>query len=398
MKVLLINNFFCKKGGAETVFLNTIELLRSKGHDVVTLSLDENIETVEDNGHYFVKRKSIYHNQFYSFEAKRKISEIIGKEKPDLAHIHNIIGRITFSILPVLKKNNIPVVATIHDFRLLCPTYSFVNSANEICEKCINGSFYNCALHNCSQKGRIHSTILAIESYWRNIFIPFNKYIDEFIFVSDFYKDKFLNVFPELLTKSHRIYNFADKFECTKGRGNYFFFLGRLSKIKGLFTLIKAFAGTENQNLKIAGEGELKTQIKEIKTSNIELLGFKNKENIQELIKNCSFVIVPSEWYENNPMAIIESYALSKPVIGSEIGGIKELIENENTGLLFNPYESEHLKQISINAVNLADKKYYEMCINAYNFAQTNFAPDVHYNQLINVYSNLVQNKRKNCV
>lgn len=390
MKILLVNNNHYRAGGAESVYLNTINLLREKNHQVLSLSRLNSKTIVTGNGEFFINYSDNIYDRFYNQAAAKKIEYILKTEKPEIVHIHRVIGGITFSILPVIKKYNIPVVMTIHDFRMLCPVTMFMNRKGEICEKCLGGNYFQCVTNNCSPEGRVRSSLIATESYLRDFFLPYDKYVDKFIFVSDFSKKKFLEVKPELEEKSFRIYNFSKRFHSYNFFGNYFLYVGRLVREKGLFTLLNAFKDLPQINLKILGDGELRNMIVDAKSSNVELLGYKHGEELEELIGNASFAIVPSECYENNPMSIVESYSFGKPVIGAELGGIPEVIVNGKTGFLFKARESENLASIVSRCSKISISDYQELSQNAFLFAQNNFTQEIYYDSLIKIYNMLI--------
>lgn len=395
MKILLINNNHYRVGGAESVYLNTIEILSQNNHNVISLSRKNFNYSETNNDEYFINSSESLFNRFYNNEAAKTIELILKNEKPDIVHIHRIIGGITFSILPIIKKFNIPIVMTIHDFRMLCPVTMFMNKKGEICEKCLGGHYFECIINNCSPEGYVRSALITLESYLRDFLLPYNKYVDKYIFVSDFSKRKFLEAKPELKEKSFRIYNFNKKLKFNNIFGNYFLYFGRISREKGLLTLLKAFQILPHIQLKIVGDGELKNLINNLKSPNVELLGYKSGIELENIISNASFIIVPSECYENNPMSIVESYSLSKPVIGSDIGGITEIIINGETGYLFHPGNSEQLAQIVNNCSKMSKDEYDKFSQNAFSFAQNNFTQEIYYENLINVYNSCLDNLAK---
>lgn len=396
MKILQIHNNYFKKGGAETVFLNTIELLRKKKHLVMSFSQRSDFDIFSKYENFYSDPNSLIHNRFYSFESKIKLKKLLAEEKPEIAHIHNIVGGITFSILPVLKKYNIPIVATIHDYRYLCPVYDFINGKNEICEKCKTGKYYNCFIQNCSDRGRLRSCLLTIESYLRDILTPYAKLIDSFIFVSNFIQEKFLEVKPDLYNRSYRLYNFSNHSEKTLSHNNYFLYFGRIMKEKGLYTLLEAFKKLPNQKLIVVGDGEIRNELEEKKSSNIQFLDFKSGNDLYDKIKNALYVLVPSEWYENNPLAIIEAFSFGKPVIGSNIGGIPELVTQNKTGFLFEPGNVQQLIDTVENTERIDQSKYNELCDNAFQFFQDNFTDEIHYNRLMTVYKETIKRNNEN--
>lgn len=398
MKILQINNFLEKFGGSETVYLNTIELLKQNGNDVFSLSLLPQNDIDSNLSNYFVNKKNLLHNKLYSIAAQKKIEHLIKIEKPEIAHIHNIFGGITFSIISSLIKYHIPIVITIHDFRLLCPVFIFYNRQNRICEKCNGGKYYHCLIDNCSPFGIVRSTIVTFESYFRQWFIPFEERIDSFIFVSNFTMNKFFEKYSSLKNKSYQLYNFTFNFNFEKNKTaeKYFLFVGRLSREKGLLTLINAFKELPNSRLLIVGEGPIKKDIFLELPPNVELLGFKKGEELLLLIKNAYFVLVTSECYENNPMGIVESFAIGTPVIGSNIGGIPEIIQDGITGFLFEPGNVSSLVHTLTNTLKINIEEYSIISKEAFNFAKKHFNPSTHYNKLIDIYNKTLLNKKYN--
>lgn len=394
MKILQINNNCYRKSGTDSVYLNTIDLLRSHDHEVMTFSFQDENNVSEIYDKYFVRKNFLNKSfgKFYSISAKSNIERLIKDTKPDIAHFHNIIGGLSSSILPVLKKYNIPTVATFHGFKYLCPAYVFINGKGEICEECKVGKYYKCIKNNCAPEGLVKSTALAIESYLRDSFFPFNKYIDKYIFLSKFFLNKYSEFYPDILDKSIFLYNFLIdiKKEPVNKKGDYFLFFGRLDKEKGIKTLINAFSRNPNVSLKIIGKGQLSEYLLNNKTENVEFLGYKNWNEIQNYLINASFVVVPSECYENNPMTIVESYSFGKPVIGSNIGGIPEIILNEKTGYTFEPKNIDQLAY-TVNVANQLDEaSYNKMSQNSLKFAQEYFSAENYYSKLIALYNSLM--------
>jgi glycosyltransferase involved in cell wall biosynthesis len=222
-------------------------------------------------------------------------------------------------------------------------------------------------------------------------------YIDHFIFVSKFSQSKHCEYDLRFKEKSSQLYNFVpspvNRAKSTKG--SYFLYFGRLSDEKGIKTLLLAFSET-TYNLKIAGMGPLVDVVKryEQTNENINYAGFQTGEKLQKLILNASFVVIPSEWYENNPMSIIESFALQKPVMGANIGGIPELITNDINGYLFNTCNIGSLVRTLKEAKNISDQKYIDLANSAWEFAQQKFDSEIYYRNLLNIYKNVIENKR----
>lgn len=407
MKILLINNFHYYKGGSEAVYFNTADILRKHGHEVLFFSFDRKENISCEQSPYFVtenanlpKWKSLF-NYFYNTEAKRKLSELIKDEKPDIAHIHLFWGGISPSILSTLRKNNIPIIHTAHDYRIVCPAYSFKDSFGNTCEACQGKYFYKCTLKRCSKGSLAQSLIMSLEMYFRNVFFNPAKKLNGIIFVSNFSKSKHMQYAPKLANiESLVLYNYSSKVDInvmSSKHKEYILFMGRLSYEKGIQTLIKAFEQIIDIPLKIAGTGpeedEIKKYIKQKGLTNIELLGYKSGNNLKQLVSKALFVIVPSECYENNPMTIVEANSSGVPVIGSNTGGIPEIIEDRKSGFLFTPRSVEELASVVRYAQNISEIEYKHMSENALIVAKKKFNEENHYERLISFYDQIIKSK-----
>ncbi len=225
------------------------------------------------------------------------------------------------------------------------------------------------------------------------------EYIDHFVMVSKFIYDKHTEYYPVLKKKASVLYNFkeliGEAFPSMSKEVDLVYF-GRLSKEKGIITLLKALVGLKNIKLKIIGTGPEEPNIKRFimdkKLFNIELLGYCKGALLWEHISSARFTVVPSEWYENNPMSIIESLMLGVPVIGSRVGGIPEILV-QNHGFLFEMSSVDSLREAIEKSTSTTQESYDKMSQNAMRFAKDNFSPESHYNSLLNIYSNLIVDK-----
>ena len=388
-------------GGADRVYLNTAALLESNGHSVAYFSVESSKNRYTKFSTYFISylnvRESnilyrfIYSFRYlYNFEAKKKLTQLLSDFKPDIAHLHLFYGTLSSSILSVFKNRGIPVVVTIHDYRLICPTSTFLDKKGNICERCLPEKPYNCFLTACSENSYTQSAILTLEAYLRHYLFKPKDLISWFIFVSRYSMAMHLKYNPKWENKSSVLYNFSSNKNSTiSDRGDYLLYYGRLSFEKGLITLIDTILYS-NYRLKIVGEGPLEKIISSyIKGhNNIDLVGFKEGNELVNYIKGASFVILPSEWYENNPMAIIESFSFGKPVIASEIGGIPELLD-EKRGFLFKPRSKLHLKAAIDSAHKLSYKQYLAMCHECQKFILEKLNPSFYYDELISIYKRI---------
>ncbi len=407
MKVLLANKFFFYKGGAEVSFFGTARVLRANGHEVVFFSMDhpENrnvscarsfVSRVDFEDSLTLRNKlSAAGRVLYSFEAKRSIDALLQKEKPDLVHLHNIHHQISPSIFPAIKKHGIPVVMTLHDYKMVCPVYTLTRNGR-VCEKCAFGKFHFCFFHRCCKKSLLKSSLNTLEMYFHHKMTNLYGLVDVFISPSRFLLQKTAQM--GFTQKVHHLPNFIDcrQFSPSYGEGDgavaYF---GRISREKGLFTLIEAVAGL-NVRCMIYGEGPLKADLERMIAkkgmSNVVLAGHFPSTELMAKIREHLLVVLPSEWYENSPLSILEAFALGKPVIGSQIGGISELIQNGRNGLTFESGNRRALREridCLANNVPLVS----EMGKQGRRFVEQERSPEEYYKGLMKLYRKAKENR-----
>ena len=401
MRVLIAHNRYFLRGGADRVFFQTASLLENRGHTVIPFSMkdERNLPTIYEK--YFVEKLDYskigpsFKNldtalkMIYSKEAKKKIEQLIKDTKPDIAHLHNIYGGITPSIVALLKKHNVPIVMTLHDYKLICPSYSISNNGKP-CEKCKGGKFYNAVFSKCHKNSYLASLVYSTEALIHTFLKSYDN-IDYFIAPSIFLKRKMCE-FGIAEERIEYIPNFVDVkavnpfFESK----NYFLYTGQLLRAKGLFTLLETVRHLDKHySLYIAGDGEQKNKLiefaKEKKIENIRFLGHIKGEDLFKVISEAMFIVLPSECYENAPLSILEAFVYGKPVIGSNIGGIPELISAGETGLLFEPGNYEDLGK-KINYLLKNPSKIIEMGKKARKRAEEEYNPEKYYQRLMAIY------------
>ncbi len=402
MKILLINNFHYPKGGSETVYFNTARLLEQAGHEICNFSVNREKNISTPFSKYFIadstkmsKVKGLQ-KYFYNSEAACKLEQLILAEKPNIAHAHLMWGCTAPAIFKVLKKYHIPLVHSVHDYRMVCPAYTFTSSG-QICEECQGRYFYKCALKRCSKGSLLMSMVMAAEMFYRNMFHNPAMNIDGLIYVSQFAKDIHEKYAPRLKNVlSIVLYNCTQKQNSEeKGRGDYFLFFGRLSHEKGVEVVIDAFKELPDTKLKIVGAGPIESELKQkaARCANVEFLGFKYGEKLHDLIRNAQFVIVPSQWYENNPMTIVEAYSFGTPVIGSDLGGIPEIIKDGATGFVFKHGNTESLLHAIRTADGISKQAYFQMSGHAVRFYEQNFSENGYAEKLIDFYEKVMNQK-----
>ncbi len=412
LKVLSINKYHYLKGGADNIYLQGSKLLEKKGHEVIHFSTVDKRNESSSTSEYFVTNPDFLNKSrikqlllsvryLYSYEAKRKLKRLIKDHKPDVAHLHIFFGEISLSILPVLKKAGIPVVMTLHEYKMLCPAYTLFDQNMKICEKCATGNYIPSVIKRCVGNNFLYSMLSATEGYFRDWIIPYEKYIDHFFTYSDFSSTKHLEYKTGLSKKMSYLNNFIQVPEQVdhSHHENYYLYFGRLSREKGLLTLLKAIKQEPEVVLKIAGEGPLRSVMEEYckanDLKNVKFLGYLEKEQLNAVIRNATFTIAPSEWYETFGMNILESMSLGTPVIVSKIGGMKELVKEGKTGFLIKPGEEDSILDCIRSLKNIGKNEYIKLSTQCYEFSK-NFSEESHYRTLIKVYESQIAMKKIN--
>ncbi len=397
--LLAVNNYFYLRGGAESVFFEEMQLLKDLGWDIVPFSMldEKNVESTWsryfvnslefENVHTVTQKLSAAAKIIYSHEAKRKLKKLLTDIQPDICHLHNIYHHLSPSILPVLKQHGIPTVMTLHDLKIACPAYRMLNR-NGICEQCQGGKNYNVLVNKCIKDSLLGSAVIMVESYLHLWIKSYIKGVDRFIVPSKFYLDKFVEWgFPR--EKFRYVPNFVDTdaFQYNSTAGNYFFYFGRLSFEKGVGTLVKA-AIKANIKLKIAGIGPDKDAIEAIAEGkeNIQFLGFLRGGALHKAIGESRAIVLPSEWYENAPISVMEAYAMARPVIGADIGGIPELVKHDETGFCFPSGDVQRLTDILIYVEQESDKRVVEMGMRGRRWMEAEYSRSEHFRLLNKVY------------
>ena len=347
MKILMVNKFLYPRGGCETYMLKLSEELKSKGHEVQyfgmfdeqnTVGNSENLYTTNMDFHSTGIARFFYPFKIiYSFEAYKKIGQVLDSFKPDIVHMNNINFQLTPSIIYAIKKRNIPLVQTVHDYQMICPNH-LLYSIEEAkpCERCISGSKFNCFKLNCIHGSKAKSLIGSIEAKLYSLLKTYKK-VDLYVCPSKFLEEKLLSGDSLYSGKTITIHNFIEKKPIPEKVDNekpYVAFASRLSLEKGVDILAKAAKLLPEIPFKIAGNGPDDECLKNI--PNVDMKGFLSGDELISLIANAKVMILPSVWYENCPLNILETHAFGVPVITMNSGGMAELVEDGKTGLLIN--------------------------------------------------------------
>ncbi|MGF6308516.1 glycosyltransferase involved in cell wall biosynthesis [Bradyrhizobium sp. i1.8.4] len=401
MKVLIANKFFFRKGGAEVVMFQERQFLLRSGEQVIDFSMQDERNLDSPYKSHFVSHKD-YRNGgslsklnpalslIHSREAVGKIAALIDRTRPDLMHCHNIYHQITPSIVSVAKSRGIPVVLTLHDFKPVCPVYVRLR-AGKPCSLCLHGDFLQVLTNRCASGSIGASALLYAEAAIQRWLGNYEK-VDLFLAPSRFMQDSALNRFrPDQVAL---LYNGVDTGETevsTRDEG-YALYLGRLSEEKGVETLLRAHEAGGTWKLVVAGTGPLERDLQR-RYRNAQFVGQLSGQALKETIGGASVIVVPSEWYENCPMSVLEGMAYGKPVVASRIGGIPELIVDGETGVLFEPADADELRR---HISRLMDDASLRARMGAAGRirAERNFSIETHNTNLINTYRSLMSGLR----
>jgi glycosyltransferase involved in cell wall biosynthesis len=402
LKLLVANKFFYLKGGAETVMFDEIDLMKRYKVDVIEFSMADPRNRSSKYAPYFVSPKdyrsaswvSRLRSAFslvHSREAVNKMSRLIRDEMPDILHCHNIYHQLTPSIIKAASLVRIPIVLTLHDYKIICPVYTRLSNG-EVCTKCSNGRYEALLAQRCADGSIVRSGLLWAEARFHAAAGNYRR-VDRFIAPSRFMRDA---VVP-LLGESKVVYipNGVDtsRIEPSRQDEGFVLYLGRLSPEKGVETLLRAHAADGAAwRLVIVGSGPLLKDLRS-RFPLVEFTGHLTGEDLAKRLREASVIVVPSEWQENNPLSILEAMAHAKPIVASHIGGIPELVRHGQTGLLF---ESKNTQQLSsqiktmLNDPDLRKKFGNE----ARKIAEAEYSLERHGAAVLSLYENLAASTR----
>lgn len=354
MKILQINKFHYLRGGAERAYFNTAKVLVEHGHDIAFFSMNHPKNIASSWSKYFIdfvdyqdKKLNLFKKAetvlkiFYNWQARKNLEKLIKKFRPDIAHLHNIYHQLSPSIIDILKKYQIPMVMTLHDYKLICPNYNLL-SDGKIWEKSKQNKYYKCLADRCIDNSFSRSLICVAEAYfhkWLKIYQKINIFISPSNFLIEKFKE--FGFAGQLVYLPNCLLNF-DKLIKVKDK-EYILYFGRLSQEKGVADLIKAYAKirqTVKHQLIIAGDGKERKKLEQLTIklnvfNRVKFIDHQYGDKLLNLISNATFVVIPSIWQENAPYSIIEAMALTKTVICSKVGGLSELIDDGETGFLY---------------------------------------------------------------
>ncbi len=416
MKILQIHKYysFQRGGGSVSAFFETKKLLEERGHQVIIFSMQDKTNEKSPYSKYFISHFDINQTKnfrekiklgirsIYNREAKKKLEILLQKEKPDIAHIHNIYHYITPSIIDSLKKYHIPIVFKLSDYKIVCPNYKLFTQGH-ICQKCLQGRYYNTFIHKCLKDSYAISFVAMLEAYfhkWKKTYTKVNRFLAPSQFMIDIVSSA--GIPSKKISLLRNVLNFS-QFEADFEKRNYFAYVGRISEEKGLDILLKAVAFLKNNQqlfnhkLLIVGKGPSEKKLHQLAqklniTDVVKFKGFlaKNTRDWKNIFQKARFTVLPSIWYDNSPVAISESMAFGTPVIVSNLGGTPEMIENEKSGLIFEARDKIDLAEKILKLIS-NPQKAKEMGKKAFQRVHKINNEELYYKKLFQIYKEVIK-------
>ena len=400
--LLSINNYYYPRGGAEVAFFRHNGMLHDAGFRVVPFAMNHRMNVGgaersefaseleyggESDGLVTRIRKGL--KSVYSFEARTKLASLIDRSAPDVCHAHNIYHHLSPSILGLVRARGIPLVMTLHDLKIACPAYSML-SHDGVCERCRDGRLYQVVTHRCMKGSLALSALVMVESYLHLWLGSYSRNVDRFLVPSRFYLHKLVEWgFPA--EKFEYVPNFvaADSFEACYAPGTRFVYFGRLAREKGIATLIRAAAAAK-VGIDIIGAGPAEPELRALAADHdVRFLGFMTGAKLSAAVSSARAVVVPSEWYENAPLAVLEGAALGKPLIVARIGGLPELVVENESGWSFEPRSVGELAATLRRVADLPDAEVAAAGMAARRHIEHEFSPRRYLERIRGVYSRL---------
>lgn len=403
MKVLLAHKFFYMLGGAEVFFFETARLLRENGHSVLFFSTDDPRNITVSDPACFVKAPeygggSVFSRALeipraiYSSKVAGEFESFLLEHKPDIVHVFAIHVHLTPSILKVCAKHSIPVVMSCNDYKHICPNYKLYHHGR-ICGDCEGGRFYKAALNRCCKNSFLFSAVSALEAYVHYGIGVYSNNVTKYLFSSQFMAKETNRYWGggldfDILRNPFE----SKKYLRSKNIGQYVLYFGRLVEEKGVDVLLKAAKRLPDIPFKIVGEGEQGAELLEFAKvnglENVEFLGPKWGGDLNAVLDAARFVVVPSLWHENFPYVILQSFSCGKPVVGSDKGGIPEMVEHGSRGYVYSAFEDAEL-------ASAVSKLWNDLSLTlkmgdmAKLYADSEFNDDVQYKTLIRIYESV---------
>lgn len=386
MRILTVHNHYQQKGGEDVVFAEETQMLRDNGHDVAQFVAHN--DDLKDKSMSYVAI-----NTLWSRSSKQAISGKIAEFKPDIVHFHNTFMSISPSAYYACRAANVPVVQTLHNYRLICPKATLFRDG-KVCEACINSLGYAPSVrYGCYRGSKVQTAGVMAMLNLHRVMNTWDRQVDRYVCLSESGRDLFIRggFQPEKLVVKGNFLQFDPGFSDVDN--DFFLFMGRLTPEKGVDVLVKAWRELPHIPLKILGTGELEAQVKtyiaEHGLTHVEMPGYMPREQAFELLQTATAQIVPSQWYEPFGLVAIEAFACGKPVIASRIGALADIIEDGQTGLHFDPTDPSDLARQVQWLWDHRDERRV-MAQTARKTFETHYTSQTNYEQLVHIYHDVL--------
>jgi glycosyltransferase involved in cell wall biosynthesis len=390
MRILQVHNHYRLAGGEDQVFDAEHQLLQQHGHTVIRFEFDN--RQIAPNGYLSVAASTIWNRSIY-----KEIRALISREHPDVAHFHNTFPMVSPSAYYAAAAEGVPVVQTLHNYRLFCPGATLFREG-KVCEECLDRhSPWRGVVHACYRNSRATTAVSAAMLAFHRAISTWEAAVDTYIALTEFARRKFIEAGlpPGKVVVKPNFGNASSQVNSAP-RENYFLFVGRLSPEKGIRTLLSAWEHTgTSAKLKIAGDGPLAMDVRAAaaRTRSIDWLGQQSNSDVRRLMSTALAVIVPSEWYEGFPCVVSEAYAEGTPVLASNIGALTELVVPGNTGLLFEAGNAGQLAETFSWACSHREDLAAMGAHALHEFAEK-YSPETNYRHLLSIYNRLVPDEK----
>ena len=407
MRVLHVNKFLYRRGGAEGYMLDLAELQAKAGHEVAFFGMDHPENPPLPLAAHFpsyvqldpppegaVRRVTAGLRMLNSSESRRGMEAVLRRFRPDVAHLHNIYHQLSPSVLRPLADAGVPMVMTLHDYKLACPSYQFLDHGR-VCEACLGGRYHNAVLRRCKNGSLSYSLLLAVESTVHRLIGAYDP-VRTFVCPSEFLAGKMraAGVKPEKLRVLNHFVDLS-AVEPKQRPGGPVVYAGRLAPEKGVDVLVEAVGRLGGAaRLEVAGDGPERQRLEALAAARaprrVRFWGRLSKERLLELLSDATVCVIPSRWYENQPMAVLEAFACGVPVIASGLGGLPELIEPGTDGEIIPPDDPAALAA-ALDGLLRDPERAFQMGRAGLAKVRERFSPERHLAQLEGVYQGASQ-------
>jgi len=397
MKILLVHNSYQQPGGEDIVFEQERQLLELAGHIVITYCRS-NWEVAEYSG---LKQIELLGRTIWSRDVRQSFARLLDREKPDLVHVHNTFVMISPSIFSACREAGVPVVQTLHNYRLCCPASTFFRDGH-ICEECVEHGLWRGIVHGCYRDSRAATAAVAMMLAVHRQRQTWNREVDCYIALTKCARSKFIEgglPTEKIFVKPNFVYPDPGP---RSGDGEYALFVGRLSPEKRVSTMLNAWNRLRKTNIPLivlGGGPELDRLKNEALQQDLTCVSFRGQVTRSEtlsMMRKARFLVFPSEWYENFPVTIAESFAVGVPVICSRMGAMQEIVEDGRTGLHFTSGDAADLAE----KVEWAWNQPKRTCLMGYEARrefETKYTAATNYPMLMGIYQRALKNKHRLC-